>query len=169
MHQYSKTWNWIIQQIATFTKSKFVLRAVIYSFLVHPRTLRMAQRKYIKTQNWITQQILATFTSSKFILEAVVYSFLMNSRMLIMAQYAILFIPPPIPSESAGIWEFRRNLQELTGIPEFWRNPLESTGINWNLHKSRGVSYKRYNITFGNHLYKGLTSFSKFFSYIFIN
>jgi len=76
---------------------------------------------------------------------------------------AILFIPPQIPLESAGIWEFQWNLQELTGIPEFQWNPSESPGINWNLHKSRGVYYKRYNITFGNHLNKGPTSFSKFF------
>ena len=59
-------------------------------------------------------------------------------------------------TDSVGIREFRRNLQELTGI-------------DWNLPESRGVYYKRYNITFGNDLYKGLPSFSKFFSYIFIN
>ena len=47
LHQYSKTRNWIIQQIlATFTSSKFVLGAVIYSFLTHLRTRRMAQRKW---------------------------------------------------------------------------------------------------------------------------
>ena len=63
---------------------------------------------------------------------------------------------PEIPAESAGInWN--------SGIPP------ESTGINWNLHEFGGIYYKRYNITFGNYLCKGLTSFSKLFSYVFIN
>ena len=82
---------------------------------------------------------------------------------------AILFIPPQIPPESAGIREFRRNPQELTGIPEFWRNPSESVGIPRNRLEFAQIYYKRYNITFGNHLYKVLTSFSKVFSYTFIN
>ena len=54
---------------------------------------------------------------------------------------AILFIPPQIPPESAGIRKFRRNPQELTGIPGFRRNSPESTGICTNLE----TSYKRYN------------------------
>ena len=48
-------------------------------------------------------------------------------------------------------------------------NPQELTGIPWNRLEFAQIYYKRYNITFGNHLYKVLTSFSKFFSYIFIN
>ena len=79
-------------------------------------------------------------------------------------------------TDSAGIWEFQRNPQELTGISMIPAEltgisgiPAEFPGIDWNLHVSRGTYYKRYNMTFGNHLYKGLTSFSKFFSYIFTN
>ena len=45
---------------------------------------------------------------------------------------AILFIPPQIPPESAGIREFRRIPLEWTGIPEFRRNPSEWTGIRQN-------------------------------------
>ena len=51
----------------------------------------------------------------------------------------ILFIPPQIPPESAGIREFRRIPPESTGIPGIppesigiHRNPSEFTGINRN-------------------------------------
>ena len=47
LHHFSKTRNWITQPImATFTRSKFVLGAVIYSFLMNLRTVKMAQWKW---------------------------------------------------------------------------------------------------------------------------
>ena len=58
---------------------------------------------------------------------------------------------------------------DSTGIWWNWPEFRISDGIRRNWLEFAQIYYKRYNITFGNHLYKILTSFSKFFSYIFIN
>jgi len=91
----TKSQNWITQPIAaTFTRSKFVLKVVIDTLLMNLRTPRMAQDKWrneviscipfsaslIKTQNWITQPIVATFTRSKFVIKDVIHSFSMYPR-----------------------------------------------------------------------------------------
>ena len=47
LQDWSKIRNWITQPIiATFTRSKVVIKGVIHSFPTHPRTPRLAQRKW---------------------------------------------------------------------------------------------------------------------------
>jgi len=86
--------------LATFTRSKFVLRLVIYIFLMNIRTIILAKgseeikwlvvplllNHWSKSRNWITQPIMATFTRSSFVLRLVICTFLMNIRTPRLAQ-----------------------------------------------------------------------------------
>ena len=82
---------------------------------------------------------------------------------------AILFSPPQIPPESAGV---DQNLSKSTGID--W-NPSESAGIDWNPLESIGI-HLQFTIkdliqsihTLYTYLYKSLASLQIFKVYILI-
>jgi hypothetical protein len=62
LHHFSKTRTWIAQPIlAIFIPSKFILKGVVYSFSMHPRTPRMAQRK------WSNKLIICTSPLASFL------------------------------------------------------------------------------------------------------